>query len=414
LSKHKLLAIALVLFAVPCLAQNPIQHIIFIVKENRSFDHMFGLFPGADGATEGMCGSKHVPLTRAHEHTPNLNHEWGPARQAINGGKMNGFCWVKQPPPATNPYVQYQQDDIPNYWKYAQNFELADEFFSSLTGASFGNHLYLAAATSNQFITVPSFRDRHKNDNSDWGCDAPPDTRSARIPDPEKHREPIYVYPCMDAQTLTDLLENQGHSWHYYAGEEGSSGYVYSVLDSIPHVRFGQEWLSNVTPPENFAADIAGGTLANFTWITPRFPTSDHPPESICNGENWTVEIINAVMQSKFWSSTVIFLTWDDWGGFYDHVRPPRVDYFGLGIRVPTIVISPWARPGVIHTQYEFASVLKFAEVLFSLPTLTKRDADANDMMDAFDFSQSPLPPLALGERKCSRQQARDEIEDDD
>lgn len=407
----KLLALQLLL-AVQLLAQNPIQHIVFIVKENRSFDHMFGQYPGANGATEGLCGSKRVRLAHAHDFTPNLNHEWGPARQAINGGHMNGFCWVKQPPPATNPYVQYQAEDIPNYWSYAQHFELADDFFSSLTGASFSNHLYLAAATSNQFITVPSFRDRQKNDNIDWGCDAPPDTRSARVPDPGKDRKPIYQYPCLDAQTMADLLENQGFSWHYYAGPKGSSGYVYSVFDSVPHIRFGDEWASNVTPPENFAADIAGGTLANFTWITPMFATSDHPPENICNGENWTVDMINAVMRSKFWSSTVIFLTWDDWGGFYDHVAPPRVDYFGLGIRVPTIIISPWAKPKVIHTQYEFASVLKFAETTFGLPSLTERDAQANDMMDAFDFGQKPLEPLILHARTCKQSKQRISQED--
>lgn len=413
MTNYKLLFAAITLLAVPSPAQNSIQHIVFIVKENRSFDHMFGQFPGVNGVTEGRCGSQRVPLTHARDSTPNLNHEWGPARQAINGGRMDAFCRVRQPQPSS-PYVQYDAADIPNYWSYAQTFGLMDEFFSSLTGASFGNHLYLAAATSNQFITVPSFRDRHKNDNSDWGCDAPRDTRAARVPHPEFDRRPIYQYPCLDAQTLTDLLDQQGLSWHYYAAEEGSSGYVYSVLDSVPHIRFGKEWSTNVTPPESFAADVAGGSLANFTWITPRFSTSDHPPESICNGENWTVAVVNAVMRSAFWSSTAIFLTWDDWGGFYDHVPPPQVDYFGLGIRVPMIVISPWAKPAVIHTQYEFASVLKFAELTFGLPSLTERDARANDMMDAFDFRQAPLPPLVLSQRKCHQQQIPEDVEDDD
>ena len=406
------------LYLIPLMSQaqtNPITHIVFIVKENRSFDHMFGQFPGANGTTQGMCGSKPVALTHAHDMEFNLDHEWSAARQAIHGGKMDGFCWIQQPH-GGSPYTQYRAEDIPNYWSYAQNFELADEFFSSQTGASFGNHLYLSAATSNQFITDPGFRDQHKPDNKDWGCDAPSDARAGRVPHPEKDRKPIYQYPCMDAETLADLLDAQGLSWHYYAGEEDSSGHVWSVFDSVPHIRFGQEWATNVTPPEKFIADVSSGTLANFTWITPRFATSEHAPASVCRGENWSVQLVNAIMQSSFWNSTAIFLTWDDWGGFYDHVAPPRVDYFGLGVRVPLVILSPWAKPGVIHTQYEFASVLKFAEMTFGLPTLTDRDAQANDLMDAFNFQQSPLPPLVLNTRTCprSRELTREEMEDSD
>ncbi len=120
--------------------------------------------------------------------------------------------------------------------------------------------------------------------------------------------------------------------------------------------------------PKLFTDVLQKHILANFTWITPKFGTSEHPPASICTGENWTVQQVNAIMESKFWRSTAIFITWDDWGGYYDHVPPPTVDYFGLGIRVPLLIISPYAKKGVVHTQYEFASVLKFAEETFGLP----------------------------------------------
>jgi phospholipase C len=129
---------------------------------------------------------------------------------------------------------------------------------------------------------------------------------------------------------------------------------------------------------------------------------SEHAPASVCVGENWTVKMLNALMKSSLWSSSAVFLTWDDWGGFYDHVPPQQIDGYGLGFRVPLIVISPYAKKGYIdHTQYEFSSMLRFAEDELSLPTLTSRDRRANDMMNAFDFNQSPRPPLILKQRTC-------------
>jgi phospholipase C len=393
--------VLVLLFAASLWAQNPIQHIVFIVKENHSFDNVFGTFPGANGATFGLCGVSRVQLAHSPDAPPNLKHEWTASHNAVDNGKMDGFCRVSD---NRAPYTQYYETDIPNYWTYAQTFALADNMFSGLGGASFANHLYLAAATSNQFISNPTFVDRKLPDNVSWGCDAPADARASRVPHPNKSHKAILQFPCLEATTLSDLLDNVGLTWHYYAGQEGTSGYLYSIFDSIPHIRNGSEWTTNVTNTENFVQDVLqNNTLANFTWITPRFGTSEHPPESICNGENWTVQQVNAIMKSQFWNSTAIFITWDDWGGYYDHVPPPQVDFFGLGIRVPLIIISPYVKQGVVHTQYEFASVLKFAEQTFGLPGLTNRDAIANDLMDAFDFSQKPLDPLVLSKRTCPK-----------
>jgi phospholipase C len=153
----------------------------------------------------------------------------------------------------------------------------------------------------------------------------------------------------------------------------------------------------------DFITDALAGNLPALSWVTPPSNSTDHPPDSACVGENWTVQQINAVMQGPAdqWNSTAIVITWDDFGGFYDHVPPPYRDEYGLGIRVPMLIISPWAIPGVYHTQVEFASVLRFMEETFGLPSLGGADAKANDMQDAFNYTQSPLPPLVLTQRTC-------------
>jgi phospholipase C len=169
----------------------------------------------------------------------------------------------------------------------------------------------------------------------------------------------------------------------------------------IRHVRFSNMW-NHIVPPEQIYTDLKSDNLPDVSWVTPAFALSDHPPQSVCQGENWTVSVINAIMQSPDWASTAIVLTWDDFGGFYDHVAPPHLDMYGLGPRVPAIIISPYAKPGYIDsTTYEFASVLRFIETIFDVPPMTSRDANASDMLGAFDFSQEPIAPLVLDQRDC-------------
>jgi hypothetical protein len=173
------------------------------------------------------------------------------------------------------------------------------------------------------------------------------------------------------------------------------------ALDAVNHIRNSSVWGTNVVPDTQFVTDAQNGNLPAMSWLVTG-KASEHPVYSTCYGENWTVQQINAIMQGPDWNSTAIFLTWDDFGGFYDHVAPPGVDQFGLGIRVPMLIISPYAKTGYIsHTQYEFASVLKFVEERFGLPPLTARDAAANDMLDSFDFTQQPRSPLLLQTRSC-------------
>jgi len=210
------------------------------------------------------------------------------------------------------------------------------------------------------------------------------------------------IFPCLDPQTLVDTMNAAGVSWKYYA-PSAVPGYAFSAFDYVKHIRNSNYWTSNVVPDNQFATDALTGNLPQVSWIVTG-QHSEHPTLSSCAGENWTVEQINAIMQgpSQQWNSTVIFITWDDYGGFYDHVPPRQIDKWGLGFRVPMIIVSPYAKSGHISSPtYEFSSVLKFIEKAYGLQPLTYRDSTANDMSDAFNFNQNPLPPLVLPLRAC-------------
>ena len=379
--------------------QNPIKHVVFIVKENRSFDNYFGTFPGANGATKGTLSNgqtialQHMQDKPAHDS----DHTWYSAIEAIDGGKMDRFDLM----PLANvdgdlmAYSQLTESDIPNYFTYAKKFVLADNMFSSLHGPSLPNHFYIIAATNDGVISTPSIASK----NWSWGCDSDLASMTVQVMDSKGNIK--NEFPCFDFSTLADLLDNAGVSWKYYAPPEGQRGYQYSTFDEIKHIRYGKDW-NNVVADTQFISDASSGNLPPVSWLVTGY-ANEHPPNSSCYGENWTVRQINAIMQGPDWASTAIFLVWDDFGGLYDHVVPPNEDMFGLGMRVPLIIISPYAIPGKIsHTQYEFSGILRFIEETFGLPSLGNRDAKANDTMDSFNFSQTPNPPLVLTPRACS------------
>src|SRR5512132_2722862 len=395
--------------AVVAAAQHKIKHVVFVIKENRTFDNYFGLFPNADGTTTGVhCDGSTAPLERAPDRGFAAGHSFTDGIRVIDGGKMDCFDDVG--------YSQFQEQQIPNYWAYARHFTLADEFFSSIYGPTGIEHLWTFSAQSDRFI------DHERPGQMGVGkrqlCDDPLETAFSFRHLSREEQERVYDeenqgaagaaaitqywtqrWPCTDIKVLPDELENAGVSWMSYRGE---NEWV-QPLRMVRHVRFSPMW-SHVVPPQAIYPALEDGTLPQVSWVTPAFALSDHPPQSVCAGENWTVELINAIMQSPEWDSTAIVLTWDDFGGFYDHVAPPHVDMYGLGPRVPTSVISPYAKPGYVdHTTYEFASVLRFIETIFDVPPMTSRDANANDMLGAFDFSQQPNPPLVLQQRKCPR-----------
>ena len=202
--------------------------------------------------------------------------------------------------------------------------------------------------------------------------------------------------PCFDFPTLADSLNNAGLTWKYY------TPHLASIFGSIKHIRDSSEWNVHIALDTQFAVDAQNGQLPAVSWLIPPFSVSEHPPNSLCQGENWTAAQLNAVMQGPDWNSTVVFITWDDFGGFYDHVAPPQLDQFGLGPRVPLLIISPYAKAGYVsHTVYEHSSVLKLIETRYHLPPLTARDGMASNMLDSFDFNQQPQPPLVLQTRQC-------------
>jgi phospholipase C len=377
-----------------------IQHVVFIVKENRSFDEYFGTFPGANGATSGeVSNGSVIPLGHTPDLVRDMGHDWQDALTAINNGLMNQFDLVHLGN-VNGDYLsmsQMYQTDIPNYWSYAQTFALSDATFSSLKGSTFPNHLYTIMADSAQVIFNPVGAGGIQA--TSWGCDSASGT-TVITQTPQGVQST--VYPCFDNQTLGDLLTNAGISWKSYAPVQNANGYVYNTYDAINHIRNGAAWSQNVVDWHNFVSDATSGNLPAVSWLVADAPDSDHPPNSACQGENWTVSQINGVMNGPNWNSTAIFLTWDDFGGFYDNAVPASPDYYGFGPRVPMIIISPYSIPGSItHTEYEFSSVLKFVETRFGLSPLTARDADANDMTDAFNFNQAPLSPLVLSTRTC-------------
>ena len=386
--------------ATPATGINLIQHVVFIIKENRSFDSYFGTFPGANGATTGLASNGQIiPLIHEPDSTPrDIGHDWFSAHLALNGGQMNAFDLIHGDNSNGNlngdylSYSQFVQSDLPNYFAYASNYVLADNMYSSLVGPSFPNHLYTIAAQSAGVINNPS-----AGLGPAWGCDSPANFVTQVL---DSNGQITLQYPCFDVTTLADMLQGAGVSWTYYGPPFGASGYVWVAVDAINHIRNSSLWNTNVHNQAQFVNDALHGNLPAMSWLITG--SSEHPPSSACDGENWTVQQINAIMKGPDWNSTAIFITWDDFGGFYDHVAPPGLDQFGLGMRVPLLVISPYALTGqVSHTQYELSSVLKFVEERFGLPPMTTRDAEANDITDAFDFTQSPRSPFLLQTRTC-------------
>jgi phospholipase C len=378
-------------------ADCPIKHVVFIIKENHSYDNLFALFPGGAGTKTAMIGSKAVPLGTTPDHLPfDMSHGYGAASQGVNHGKMNQFYKISGAIQFGHDYADsaYRQQDIPNYWTYASRFTLADHFFSTIMGPSFPNHLITIADQSGGAVDNPLGQTTRS-----WGCDAGP---TSTVRTKLSNGSFASVAPCFNFTTLGDEATSAGVSWRYYASQPGTFGYVWAAYNSIRHIRNSSAWQQADVPDSQFVSDVANNNLPAITWLMTDFAASEHPPASICQGENWTVKQINALMQSPYWSSTAIVLTWDDFGGFYDHVPPPVVNNIGFGPRVPTIVISPYARPGYVdHTTYDFSSMVRFTEDAFGLAHLKSYDPKIPSIAGMFNFNQSPLAPVMLNQRNC-------------
>jgi len=364
-----------------------VQHIVIIVQENRSVDNMFNGFPGADTAQTGQThDGKTIRLTSRSLAAPgDAEHSHTAFVTDYDSGAMDGFdLTAPSGQPASYDYEFVPQSETVPDWTLASTYTFADRLFQSNSGPSFPAHLYLISGQSEMAAANPH---TPAGPTQPWGCDSPSDaTVQLMAPNGTLINGP---YPCFDYTTLADKMDAAGITWRYYAPTLGTSGDVWSAYDAIRHVRFGSDWNNVVSPETTILSDVAAGSLAQVTWVVPSKINSDHGGSKSTSGPQWVGDVVNAIGASKFWNNTVIFVTWDDWGGWYDHVAPPQLDVMGLGFRVPLIVVSPFAKRGYVsHTQHEFGSILKFTEEQFGLPSLGTTDARSDDLSDCFNFSQ--------------------------
>ena len=405
-------------------ARDHIKHVVIIIQENRSFDNLFHNFPGADTAEYGYVhDGRRVPLRAISLTVPyDISNGAYDFYRSFDSGKLDGWDHRRLALPRSvypGLYPQYgyvPEKEIESYFELAREYVLADRMFQSNIDQSFAAHLYLIAGQAGGATNVPSGRP--------WGCDAPPQTLVATLDDRGHPGRPIF--PCFDLPTVGDELDARGISWRMYAPKIDSGsvwmqymrqrrldkkpsyvpefGQLWTSYDAIAQDRYGPDWVNNIVSPERTVlSDIEHGDMAAVTWVIPDFRNSDHSSSRSDTGPSWVASIVNAIGRSKFWPSTAIFVTWDDSGGWYDHVRPPHLDYDGLGFRVPLLVISPYARRGVVvHQQYEFGAILHFVETVFKLPALAASDRRSHDFSDAFDFNQAVRPYRAVNTKYSS------------
>jgi phospholipase C len=415
-----------------------IRHVVVIMQENRSFDSYFGTYPGADGIPRGVCvpDPRHGCI-RPYHLTADRNvggpHAMRNAMADINGGAMDGFvrqavggtrrCRDPHDPvcslPAAGADVMGYHDyrEIPNYWTYAHNFVLQDRMFEPNASWSLPSHLFMVSGWSAK-CSVPG---------DPMSCvDAPnlpalpPDFRGNL-----KHTVPDYAWT-----DLTYLLHKHGVSWRYYVGkgtepdcDDAAAMSCKSALQSpttpgiwnpLPYFdTVREDWqLGNITALRSFFKAARRGTLPAVSWIVPSGKVSEHPPGLVSAGQAYVTSLVNAIMRSPNWKSTAIFISWDDWGGFYDHVVPPTVDLHSYGLRVPGLVISPYAKRGYIdHQILSFDAYLKFIEDDFlngerlnprtdgrpdPRPFVREDVSILGDLANDFDFTQKPRPPVLL------------------
>ncbi len=365
-----------------------------MIQENRSFDNFFATYPGADGTTIGMThNGETVPLYAGKlADTTDIGHSWPTFVKEYDHGKMDGFDLIRfrgGAPAGLFPYQYVDPKHIQPYWAMARQYVLADHMFETQSSGSFIGHQDLIAggsaiAREKSLVNYPT--------DQPWGCDAPRGTKTSLITRDHGLLRNQGPFPCLDYPTLRDLLDAKGVSWKYYAPRFywKSGGWLWTAFDAIRAVRYSSEWQTNVVSPEtSIFADISNDRLPAVSWLIPDKTNSDHPESGSSNGPSWVARVVNAIGESREWNSTAIIVVWDDWGGWYDHVKPPQLDYQGLGFRVPMLVISPYARRGyVAHTQYESGSILKFVEDNWALGRLGTSDRRANSIRNVFDFSR--------------------------
>ena len=406
-----------------------IKHVVIMIQENRSFDYIFGgldnngnPFPGADSVSNPFPGE---PTPKNHLGQPVTiqtgvledcyvpNHDRPNAVTEINKKPyfMDGFdkdvvqalscAPSKGKIPTDYVYKTVNYNEVVPYWQMGKQYAISDRMFESSTSASFAAHLYYIAGQSSRSIDNPG--------GSPWGCDEQyVKNKQGQMVQPDV---PVYnektggevplIVPCFSIPTLADEMDAKGVSWRYYGMPVSDFGYNWISYDAIRQIRYGSDWTNNVvTPTSQIFTDITNGNLASVTWVTPSLANSDHPLSTSNTGPAWVASVVDAIGNSQFWDSTAIFVAWDDWGGWYDHVQPPVLNVVEYGLRVPLIVVSPYAKNGYVsHTTHSASSLLRFTEEVFDLPSLGQLDARSDDLGDMFNFTQPPtqFQNFALG-----------------
>jgi phospholipase C len=402
-----------------------IQHVVIIFQENRTPDNLFQdpvlISNGADIVKSGMNSlGQTIPLSQIDLGTAgsvpddyDLSHAHSAFVSMYDNGKMDGAdlipitCQkgVTGCPPANPQFMYVNPADVQPYFQMAEQYTFADRMFQTNQGPSFPAHQFIISGTSapaaGSNLFVAENPTGVSNAGNKTGCTAPP-AETVAIIDPTGS-ESTTMYPCFEHPTLTDLLKSANISWRYYAPSAGS---IWTGPNAIQHMCgpnanppnatacTGSDWTHNVVLTNTqVLTDIAGGQLASVTWVIPTGLESDHASSNDGSGPSWVTSIVNAIGNSSYWSNTAIFIVWDDWGGWYDHVAPPQIiNSYEYGFRVPMIVVSPYAKPAYIsHVTHDFGSILKFIESTFNLPSLGYADAPADDLSDCFNFGQTPI-----------------------
>lgn len=433
-----LLSTALLLMTNACggsrksLPAGKIQHIVIIFQENRTPDNLFQdpvlIKAGADIAQSGLNSSGQTvqlsPTPLAIDY--DLSHAHPAFVSMYDGGKMDGAdktptnCTGTNPPcPPPNPqYLYVNPSDVQPYFQMAEQYTFGDRMFQTNEGPSFPAHQFIISGTSAPTASSHNFVAENalgiNNPGNDTGCTAPP-SEYVSVIDPAGN-EGTKMYPCTDHPTLTDELEAKNISWKYYTPSAGS---LWTSPNAIQHMCgpnatppnatacVGSDWVNHVVlyttqNPAPILTDISSNQLPQVSWVIPAGQNSDHAGGTDrTGGPSWVASIVNAIGNSSYWANTTIIVTWDDWGGWFDHVPPPKVVDDGTswgsgyiyGFRVPLIVISPYAKAAYIsHVNHDFGSVLNLIEEDFGLSSLGYADAYANDdLSDCFNFNQTPL-----------------------
>jgi phospholipase C len=385
------------------------KHVVVIFQENRTPDNLFHGLPNADIATSGMNSSgQTIPLTPvplANDY--DLNHSHHAFVAMYDGGKMDGADQVSVGCvpnaincPGPNPQFRYvNPSEVAPYFQLAQKYTFGDRMFQTNQGPSFPAHQFIISGTSAPTATSDLFAAENTNHpgplppgSEAAGCNSPVDTFVNMI-DPLGD-ESTKQYPCFDHPTLMDLLDAKTLDWRYYTPSAGS---IWTGPNAIQHIRSGPDWAKVILHHTQILTDIASSQLPQVAWVIPTDTASDHAAITDGSGPSWVASIVNAIGNSSYWSDTAIIITWDDWGGWYDHVAPQIFNSYEYGFRVPLIVVSPYAKPAYVSkVTHDFGSILKFIEGNFSLPSLGFADARADDLSDCFDFNQIPITFQAI------------------